>query len=106
MPNKQRQHRTLHAPKDVLPLRICANYCAPQAYTHSNHPAVGVITQGLAELFYQRRIYDKAEAMARRSNYFTEIRSGSEAGSYLRLINFCITQSHAEEKKVRYSVLL
>jgi len=38
-----------------------------EAYTHSNHPAVGVITQGLAELFYQRRIYDKAEAMARRT---------------------------------------
>ena len=28
MPNNQRQHRTSHAPKDVLPLRICANYCA------------------------------------------------------------------------------
>ena len=27
MPNNQRQHRTSHAPKDVLPLRICANYC-------------------------------------------------------------------------------
>jgi len=23
-PNNQRQHRTSHAPKDVLPLRICA----------------------------------------------------------------------------------
>ena len=29
MPNNQRQHRISHAPKDVLPLRICANYCAP-----------------------------------------------------------------------------
>ena len=29
LPNNQRQHRTSHAPKDVLPLRICANYCAP-----------------------------------------------------------------------------
>jgi len=26
------------------------------------------------------------------NNYFTEICSGSEAGSYLRLIDFCITQ--------------
>ena len=29
LPNNQRQHRTSHAAKDVLPLRICANYCAP-----------------------------------------------------------------------------
>ena len=29
MPNNQRQHRTLHAPKDVLPFRIGAKYCAP-----------------------------------------------------------------------------
>ena len=29
LPNNQRQHRTSHASKDVLPLRICANYCAP-----------------------------------------------------------------------------
>ena len=29
LPNNQRQHRTSHAPKDVLPLRICASYCAP-----------------------------------------------------------------------------
>ena len=29
LPNNQRQHRTSLAPKDVLPLRICANYCAP-----------------------------------------------------------------------------
>jgi len=29
MPDNQRQHRTSHAPKDVLSLRICANYCAP-----------------------------------------------------------------------------
>jgi len=28
LPNNQRQHRTSHAPKDVLPLRICANYGA------------------------------------------------------------------------------
>jgi len=26
------------------------------------------------------------------NNYFTEMCSGSEAGSYLRLIDFCITQ--------------
>jgi len=36
-----------------------------------------------------------AKSMARCSmfgrNYFTEMRSGSEAGSYLRLIDFCIT---------------
>ena len=25
--NQQRQHRTSHAPKDVLSLRTCANYC-------------------------------------------------------------------------------
>ena len=29
LPNNQRQHRTSHAPKDVLPLCICANYCDP-----------------------------------------------------------------------------
>ena len=29
LPNNQRQHRTSHAPKDVLPLRMYANYCAP-----------------------------------------------------------------------------
>ena len=29
LPNNQRQHRTSHAPKDVLPLRTCANYGAP-----------------------------------------------------------------------------
>jgi len=23
LPNNQRQHRTSHAPKDVLPLRVC-----------------------------------------------------------------------------------
>ena len=28
MPNNQRQDHISHAPKDVLPLRICANYCA------------------------------------------------------------------------------
>ena len=26
LPHNQRHHRTSHAPKDVLPLRICANY--------------------------------------------------------------------------------
>ena len=29
LPNNQRQHRTSHVPKDVLPSRICADYCAP-----------------------------------------------------------------------------
>ena len=29
LPNNQRQHSTSHAPKDMLPLRICADYCAP-----------------------------------------------------------------------------
>ena len=29
LPNNQRRHRTSHAPKDVLTLRICADYCAP-----------------------------------------------------------------------------
>ena len=29
------------------------------------------------------------------NNYFTEMCSGSEAGSYLRLIDFCITQRAA-----------
>ena len=28
LPNNQRQHRTSHAPEDVLPLRIYADYCA------------------------------------------------------------------------------
>jgi len=28
LPNNQHQHRTSHAPKDVLPLRTCANYCS------------------------------------------------------------------------------
>ena len=30
LPNNQRQHRIPHAPKDMLPLRICAKYCAPR----------------------------------------------------------------------------
>jgi hypothetical protein len=38
-----------------------------EANTHTSHPSVGIITQGLAELYYHRRVYDKAEAMARRS---------------------------------------
>ena len=29
LPNNQRQHRTSHAPKDVLTLRKCANYSVP-----------------------------------------------------------------------------
>ena len=29
LPNNQRQNRTSHALKDVLPLRTCANDCAP-----------------------------------------------------------------------------
>ena len=29
LPTNQHQHRSSHAPKDVLPLRICASYCAP-----------------------------------------------------------------------------
>ena len=29
LPNNQRRHRTSHAPKDVLPLRIYVNFCAP-----------------------------------------------------------------------------
>ena len=29
LPNNQRQHRTSHTPKDVLPLCICAHNCAP-----------------------------------------------------------------------------
>ena len=29
LPNNQRQHRTSQAPKDVVPSRICADYCAP-----------------------------------------------------------------------------
>ena len=40
---------------------------AYEKYTHSNHSAVGVITQGLAELYSSRRKYPKAEAMARRT---------------------------------------
>ena len=41
LPNNQRQHRTSHAPKDVLPLRICANYCAPcqKAAKEKSHTA-------------------------------------------------------------------
>lgn len=38
-----------------------------EMYATPNHPSVGVITQGLAELHYQKRTYDKAEAMARRT---------------------------------------
>ena len=38
-----------------------------ERFAHSNHPAVAIICQGLAELYYQRRVYDKAEAMARRA---------------------------------------
>ena len=29
LPNNQRQHRTSRAPKDVLPVRICAHYRSP-----------------------------------------------------------------------------
>ena len=29
LPNNQRQHHTSHAPEDVLPVRVCANHCAP-----------------------------------------------------------------------------
>ena len=29
LPNNQRQHRPSHTPKDVLPSRMCARYCAP-----------------------------------------------------------------------------
>ena len=29
LPNNQRQHRTLHIQKDVLPYPLCASYCAP-----------------------------------------------------------------------------
>ena len=41
MQNNQRQHRISHAPKDVLPRRICANYCAPS-------PTGGVVLPRLA----------------------------------------------------------
>ena len=29
LPNNQRQQRTSHGPQDVLPSRMCADYCAP-----------------------------------------------------------------------------
>jgi len=35
------------------------------------------------------------------NNYFAEMRSGSEGGSYLRLIDLCITQLWAREKQRR-----
>ena len=28
LPSNQRQHRTSHAPKNVVPVHICAYYCA------------------------------------------------------------------------------
>eukprot|EP00960_Hanusia_phi_P047030 758184-Hanusia_phi.AAC.8 len=40
---------------------------ACESFNHSNHPSVAMITQGLAELYFQKRTYDKAEAMARRT---------------------------------------
>ena len=33
-----------------------------------------------------------SERAGEENNYFTEMCSGSEEGSYLRLIDFCITQ--------------
>jgi hypothetical protein len=44
--------------------------------------------------FLLRSIEDKAsrERNDAQNSYFTEMRSGSEAGSYLRLIDFGITQ--------------
>ena len=52
LPNNQRQHRTSHAPKDVLPVRICAKYCAPCQHHHQTFvQAAYVFTQRqLAEL--------------------------------------------------------
>ena len=42
LPNNQRQHRTSHAPKDVLPLRIWANYCAPCQVSQQSRTRTGL----------------------------------------------------------------
>ena len=47
LPNNQRQHRTSHAPENVLPLRICANYCAPCQLFRSE-PIHGLLGQVIA----------------------------------------------------------
>ena len=39
-----------------------------------------------------RQISTCGQANQFKNNYFTEMCSGSEAGSYLRLIDFCIAQ--------------
>ena len=57
-----------------------------EANTHTSHPSVGIITQGLAELYYHRRIYDKAEAMARRSAVYFTFRSISSPSLHLKLL--------------------
>ena len=44
---------------------------------------------------FEISIFDLASQVQFKTNYFTEICSGSEAGSYLRLIDFCITQLNA-----------
>jgi len=43
------------------------------------------------QLLYEQLLY-KNEHNYFKNNWFTEMCSGSEAGSYLRLIDFCITQ--------------
>ena len=52
--------------------------CGPRG----GRPMIGTITSVDPLLF----------AAVARVNYFTEMCSGSEEGSYLRLIDFCITQ--------------
>ena len=55
LPNNQRQHRTSHAPKDVLPFRICADNCAPcqpLLRATARHQAPRVIIQG--DLTYKK----------------------------------------------------
>jgi len=54
-----------------------------------------VVAQKRTKLLQTTELYADASAKVRsrfKNNYFTEKCSGSEAGSYLRLIDFCITQ--------------
>ena len=42
--------------------------------------------------FYRVRSMPNVESFQSENKYFTEMCSGSEAGSYLRFIDLCITQ--------------
>jgi len=81
LPNNQRQHRTSHAPKDVLPLRICANYCAPWQ-TRLDERLLLRLGFGETDRSWFR-IMCEAARLRRRA---------LRRSSYLRPMDFCITR--------------